>query len=147
MLVLDAVSSEVEFKLVASSRRSGEPLPDGFGSLSVRRICILRDLAGFKLEHALSSRDRVSFIKRLIGEDWQGCRVPADQAPDERVPVSPCPRVPMALFCAVLSGVQQVNYPLIADHSFFLNTPPLFSLVWGVLRSALSAHTRYPGLH
>jgi len=49
------------------------------------------------------------------------------------------PRIP---FIKELLRMSQANYPYLTDHSFFTNTPWMFSVVWSVLKTTLSTHTR-----
>ena len=37
--------------------------------------------------------------------------------------------------------MSQNNYPYLTDHTFFVNTPWMFSVVWAVLKTVLSRHT------
>jgi uncharacterized membrane protein YgcG len=40
-----------------------------------------------------------------------------------------------------LLKMSQNNYPYLTDHTFFVNTPWMFSVVWAVLKTVLSRHT------
>lgn len=89
-------------QIVREARQANEPLPVGWGAGCVRRLCIIRDLKGFSMAHALSPR--MDFVKTLM-------------------------------------RVTQDNYPHLADHCIFLNTPWVFQICWSVLKTCLAAHT------
>jgi len=44
-------------------------------------------------------------------------------------------------FVKELLLMSQNNYPYLTDHTFFVNTPWMFSVVWAVLKTVLSKHT------
>jgi len=45
-------------------------------------------------------------------------------------------------FVKDLLKMSQANYPYLTDNSFFVNTPWMFTIVWSVLKTALSSHTQ-----
>jgi hypothetical protein len=49
---------------------------------------------------------------------------------------------PRISFVKDLLKMSQANYPYITDNSFFVNTPWMFTMVWSILKTALSSHTQ-----
>lgn len=110
----------------------------GWGLPCIKRFCVIRDLKGFQLTHSLSPR--IGFVKELLKMSQLNYPYLTDHC--FFVNSEPCRET----HCAASLGFPDIQNSYICNcfpprtrspHS----APWMFTIVWGVIKTALSAHT------